>query len=133
MPGPRDFGRGGLRGLGTWGRRAGIKFIRPLNLSPPNFCIRDPAIHSSSGHVPPLSVQPLHTHCSNFCPKMEYFTLQGGSCLTQAEIEKLKTTIQAQTGLEVSDVRGCWIHYVHVSAQCNAKVGFPFEAGTSIC
>ena len=64
---------------------------------------------------------------------MEYFTLQGGSCLTQAETEKLKTAIGAQTGLEVLDVRGCWVHYVHISGQCDSKVGFyPFRSGTHL-
>ncbi len=65
---------------------------------------------------------------------MEYFTLQGDSCFTQAETEKLKIAIRAQAGLEVLDVRGCWVHYVHVSVQHDAKVNsLPFAAGKYIC
>ncbi|KAN0099684.1 phosphoribosylformylglycinamidin [Hyaloscypha variabilis] len=51
---------------------------------------------------------------------MEYLTLPGESCYTQAEAEKLKEAIGAQGGPRISNIQGCWVHYIHLG-QCDQK------------
>jgi len=50
---------------------------------------------------------------------MEYLTLPGESCYTQAETEKLKVAVERRGGPAVSTVQGCWVHYVHLG-QCDS-------------
>ncbi len=68
---------------------------------------------------------------------MEYLTLPGESCYTQADIEKLKKAIEAKNGRgpKVLDVQGCWVHYVHLGQCDSVKVGFPtfLEKERTLC
>jgi hypothetical protein len=43
---------------------------------------------------------------------MDYFTLIGDSCFTTAEAKKLQASIK---GPAIQEIRGFWIHYVHLN------------------
>jgi phosphoribosylformylglycinamidine synthase len=62
---------------------------------------------------------------------MEYLTLPGESCYTQAETEKLKKAILARGGPKVLNLQGCWVHYVRLGQR--DSVGFPSEHEKAPC
>jgi phosphoribosylformylglycinamidine synthase len=43
---------------------------------------------------------------------MDYLTLIGNSCFTAAEAKKLQAAIKGST---IQEIRGFWIHYVHLN------------------
>jgi hypothetical protein len=43
---------------------------------------------------------------------MDYLTLIGDSCVTAAEAKKLQASIKGQA---IQEIRGFWIHYVHLN------------------
>jgi hypothetical protein len=43
---------------------------------------------------------------------MDYLTLIGNSCFTAAEAKKLQAAIK---GPAIQEIRGFWIHYVHLN------------------
>lgn len=45
---------------------------------------------------------------------MEYLTLTGESCFTQAEAQKLRSRINQSARVQVSAVSGVWVYYAHV-------------------
>jgi hypothetical protein len=79
-----------------------------------------------------LCLSTIQTRNTRSCPitavsphnsqTMEYLTLPGESCYTQAETEKLKDAVHRRGAPVVSNIQGCWIYYVHLGHCDSVKV-----------